>query len=138
MSSVLRAGAAVRRRLLDALYDSEVGDRVAGELERMLAAGAAPRGRERLWDERDAWLITYPDQFRRAGEAPLATLRTVMEEDLEPWLDGLHVTPFFPWTSDDGFAVTDYLAVDERYGTWADVEALGRGRRLVADAVVNH
>ena len=138
MSSVLRAGAAVRRRLLDALYAPEVADRVAGELERMLTAGAAPRRRERLWDERDAWLITYPDQFRRAGEAPLATLRTVMEEDLEPWLGGLHVTPFFPWTSDDGFAVTDYLAVDERYGAWTDVEALGRGRRLVADAVVNH
>ena len=96
MSSVLRAGAAVRRRLLDALYAPEVADRVAGELERMLTAGAAPRRRERLWDERDAWLITYPDQFRRAGEAPLATLRTVMEEDLEPWLHGLHVTPFFP------------------------------------------
>jgi glucosylglycerate phosphorylase len=46
--------------------------------------------------------------------------------------------PFFPSTSDEGFAVTDYLSVDRSYGTWSDVEALGRGRRLAVDAVVNH
>ena len=50
MSSVLSAGAALRRRLLDALYAPEVADRVAAELERLLAADAAPRRRERLWD----------------------------------------------------------------------------------------
>jgi sucrose phosphorylase len=79
-----------------------------------------------------------PDQFSRPGEATLATLRQVMEEHFDPWFNGLHVTPFFPSTSDEGFAVTDHLAVDERYGTWADVEALAAGRRLVVDAVLNH
>ena len=130
--------AALRRSLLGQLYPPEVADRVAVEAEQLLGRHRPTAGRADLWDERDAWLITYPDQFTRPGEAPLATLCSVMQELFEPWLNGLHVTPFFPWTSDDGFAVTDYLEVDERYGDWRDVEALARGRRLVVDAVINH
>jgi glucosylglycerate phosphorylase len=130
--------AALRRSLLGELYAPEVAEHVAVEAEQLLRRHRPSAGRSDLWDEHDAWLITYPDQFTRPGEAPLATLRSVMRELFEPWLNGLHVTPFFPWTSDDGFAVTDYLAVDERYGDWQDVEALARGRRLVVDAVINH
>jgi glucosylglycerate phosphorylase len=130
--------AALRRELLAELYPPEVADRLAVEVELLLRRQPPASGLTHLWDERDAWLITYPDQFRRPGEAPLATLRSVMEELLEPWLNGLHVTPFFPWSSDDGFAVTSYLDVDERYGHWEDVEALAQGRRLVVDAVINH
>ncbi len=130
--------AALRRSLLGQLYPPEVAGRVAVEAEQLLGRHRPTVGRADLWDERDAWLITYPDQFTRPGEAPLATLRSVMQELFEPWLNGLHVTPFFPWTSDDGFAVTDYLEVDERYGDWRDVEALAQGRRLVVDAVINH
>ena len=132
------APAAVRARLLEQLYGAEVGARVAAEVEALLARHRVRAGPARLWDEHDAWLIAYPDQFSRPGEAPLATLRAVMEDVFDPWFNGLHVTPFFPSTSDEGFAVSDYLAVDERYGTWQDVEALGHGRRLAIDAVLNH
>jgi glycosidase len=128
---------AARRELLSLLYPPDVADRAAADVERLVAHATGVR-RASEWDERDAWLITYPDQFTRPGEAPLATLRDVMAEQFEPWLNGVHVTPFFPWTSDDGFSVTDYLAVDPGYGGWADVEALASGRRLVVDAVINH
>jgi len=127
-----------RRRLLDQLYGVEVADRVAVDVERLLARQPPRAMRQQRWDEHDAWLITYPDQFARDGEAPLTTLRTVMRDVFDPWFNGLHVTPFFPSTSDEGFAVRDYLSVDERYGTWGDVEALGRDRRLAVDAVLNH
>lgn len=130
--------AGLRRHLLDELYEPHVAERVADQVEELLCGRESVGERAHLWDERDAWLITYPDQFTRPGEAPLATLRGVMEEIFDPWLNGLHVTPFFPWSSDDGFAVTSYLDVDERYGGWDDVEALASGRRLVVDAVLNH
>ena len=108
------APAAVRARLLEQLYGAEVGARVAAEVEALLARHRVRAGPARLWDEHDAWLIAYPDQFSRPGEPPLATLRAVMEDVFDPWFNGLHVTPFFPSTSDEGFAVSDYLAVDER------------------------
>jgi len=130
--------AADRRRLLSFLYGSEEGPRVAVDVERLIAGHRRDRtpSAER-WDERDAWLITYPDQFRRPGEAPLVTLHRFLQKHLEA-LNGVHILPFFPWSSDDGFAITDYERVDPRYGTWDDVERIARHRRLMVDAVVNH
>lgn len=126
-----------RRRLqiLTSLYGHR-GAAVATRLERLLAAHRCRRRARPEWDARDVWLITYPDQFRRSGEAPLRTLHAFFETHLSGWMNGMHVLPFFPWSSDDGFAVIDLSAVDPRYGSWDDVERLDR--RLVIDAVVNH
>ncbi len=85
------------------------------------------------WSERDAWLITYADQFREPGEQPLRTLNRFLANHLDPWLNGVHVLPFFPWSSDDGFSVTDYAAVDPDYGNWAAVEDPSQGRKLVVE-----
>ncbi len=131
-------GVARRRRLLEELYGSAAADRLAPDVERLLAAARPKPPRAARWDQHDSWLITYPDQFVRPGEAPLATLRAVMDDLFHPWFNGLHVTPFFPSTSDEGFAVVDYLAVDERYGSWHDMQRLAQGRRLMVDAVLNH
>ncbi len=122
-----------RAEILGFLYQDS-GD-LPDRLERILDGHRSRRSRGPLWTERDAWLITYPDQFRRPGEAPLRTLAGFFESRLS-WLNGLHVLPFFPWSSDDGFAVVDYLEVDPRYGTWDDVRQLDH--RLAVDAVINH
>jgi sucrose phosphorylase len=82
-------------------------------------------------------LITYPDQFQEPGTPPLRTLRRFVVENAG-WLSGVHVLPFYPWSSDDGFSVTDYAAVEARYGTWQDIAAIASDRRLIVDAVINH
>jgi glycosidase len=114
----------------------EVGDRVAAMLD--AHDGERNSTRSGPWDERDAWLITYPDQFRRDGEAPLGTLARFFAERLDDAFNGIHVLPFFPSTSDEGFSITDYQSVDERLGTWSDIEVLGGATRLMVDAVLNH
>ncbi len=132
-------GRALRRLLVGELYGEERADEVAADLEALLERhGRRPPSGESAWDERDAWLITYADQFQAPGERPLRTLERVVAAHLEPELNGIHVLPFYPWTSDDGFSVTDYLAVDPAFGTWDDVERLAAGRRFMADAVINH
>jgi glycosidase len=88
--------------------------------------------------ERDAILITYGDQFREPGVPPLQTLHQVLTETLERPVSGVHILPFFPYSSDDGFSVMDYAQVNPDFGTWADVERLGRDFRLMFDAVINH
>jgi glycosidase len=138
MKASIGGAAAVRHRILAELYGPAAADRLAADVEAILARQPRRPARPGRWDEHDAWLITYPDQFRRDGERPLATLREVMQDVFDPWFNGLHVTPFFPSTSDEGFSVTDYLSVDPAYGTWEDLEALARGRRLAVDAVLNH
>ncbi|GAA0477672.1 alpha-amylase family glycosyl hydrolase [Parasphingorhabdus litoris] len=91
-----------------------------------------------LWDESDVALITYGGTVRSEGEAPLKTLHRFLREHLGQTIGMVHILPFFPYSSDDGFAVIDYLAVDEDLGDWSDVEAIAADHRLMADLVINH
>lgn len=130
------------RAHLDHLYPPEQAARAAGEVVGLMAAHlAAGRGapaRSQPFDETDVVLISYADQVFETGRAPLATLGEFLERHLDGVVSGLHLLPFYPSTSDDGFAVVDYDAVDPSYGDWADVEVLGRRYRLMVDAVFNH
>lgn len=88
--------------------------------------------------ERDLLLITYADQVRQPGQAPLQTLADFCEAHLRETISGVHILPFYPSSSDDGFAVKDYFAVDPALGAWEDVARLGRSFDLMFDAVFNH
>ena len=92
----------------------------------------------RAWAADDAVLITYPDSLLTPGEAPLATLRRFVREHLHDVVSAVHVLPFFPWSSDDGFSVIDHQAVDPAYGGWSDIEGLATDRELMVDIVLNH
>lgn len=89
--------------------------------------------------ERDALLITYADQVRQPGQAPLRTLADFCGRHLRGVVSGVHLLPFYPWSSDDGFSVKDYFTVDPQYGNWEDVAQLrNAGFELMFDAVLNH
>jgi glycosidase len=92
---------------------------------------------ERL-TEADVILITYGDQVREPGKPPLQTLAEFLENHLKGVVSGVHILPFFPYSSDDGFSIIDYTTVDPHLGTWDDVEQIGRSFQLMFDAVVNH
>jgi sucrose phosphorylase len=89
-------------------------------------------------NQRESILITYPDQVRQAGLHPLSVLADFCERHFMEFVTGIHILPFYPWTSDDGFSVTDYRRVDPRYGDWDDIRQIGRHFRLMFDAVINH
>jgi glucosylglycerate phosphorylase len=121
------------------LYRPETAPGVNTRLETLLASYhplAAPN--TRLLDQRDALIITYGDQFRRDGEPPLRTLNTFAGKYLGGVASGLHILPFYPYTSDDGFSVVDYRAVDPALGSWEDVAGLQQNFLLMYDAVINH
>lgn len=86
----------------------------------------------------DVVLITYGGSLTKDGQAPLATLRDFVKEHLLEAVNTVHLLPFFPYTSDDGFSVVDYLTVDPDLGDWDDVAALADEVDLMFDAVVNH
>lgn len=131
-------GARLRRELLTDLYGSSRAHLVGDRVERILLLHQRHRPPSNPWSEQDAWLITYADQFQAEGESPLRTLDRFMAEHLDLWVNGVHVLPFYPWSSDDGFSVTNYTQVEPAYGSWQDVENLAGSRRLVVDAVINH
>ena len=89
-------------------------------------------------DQRDTILIVYPDQVRQEGRFPLTVLTDFCRLHLLNTITGIHILPFYPWTSDDGFSVIDYKKVDPRYGNWDDIHQLGENFKLMFDAVINH
>jgi sucrose phosphorylase len=88
--------------------------------------------------ERDCMLITYGDQIRQPGQPHLKTLDDFCRKYLSGLVSSIHILPFYPWSSDDGFSVKDYRAIDPVLGGWADLEHLGQSFRLMFDAVINH
>lgn len=125
--------------LLAELYGPAQARGLATELRERLARARVPQpnSRERF-SERDVTLITYGGTLRREGEAPLETLRDFAGRHLAGTISTVHILPFFPYSSDDGFSVIDYYAVNPELGDWSDIARLGHDFRLMFDAVVNH
>nr|WP_320118638.1 alpha-amylase family glycosyl hydrolase [uncultured Marinifilum sp.] len=89
-------------------------------------------------DEKDAILIAYADSFKDEGENGLQTLNKLSKKYLQESVNSIHILPFYPFTSDDGFSVVDYKEVNPDFGDWKDVEELGKSFNLMFDAVINH
>ena len=94
--------------------------------------------RKAHWDEQDVVLITYADQFREAGKPTLSTFSRFYQQHLQSTFPLVHLLPFFPWSSDDGFSVIDYHQVDPQCGDWQDIARLHQETRLMFDFVCNH
>ncbi|HSF83550.1 MAG TPA: sugar phosphorylase [Anaerolineales bacterium] len=83
-------------------------------------------------------LITYGDQVTEPDAPPLQTLAEFVSKHLKGVVRGVHVLPFYPFSSDDGFSVVDYCKVDPTLGSWEHINRLGDDFRLMFDAVINH
>lgn len=94
--------------------------------------------RRNNWNEADIVAITYGDTVVSPGEKPLTVLTRFLGERLTGVLSSVHVLPFYPSTSDDGFSVVDYHQVDPQLGGWPDIVALAGRFKLMADLVINH
>ena len=96
---------------------------------------------EDVWSHKDQILITYGDMIQpRVGEAvdKLHVQHQFLNEYAKNFISTIHILPFFPSSSDDGFSVVDYKRVDSRLGGWEDIEALSKDYRLMGDLVMNH
>ena len=93
---------------------------------------------ESTLSEQDSILITYGDQVRSAELPHLRSLAKFCDKYLRGNINCIHILPFFPWSSDDGFSIKDYRMVDPALGNWNDIDMLGRSFRLMFDMVINH
>ncbi|MBE2267223.1 MAG: sugar phosphorylase [Anaerolinea sp.] len=125
------------RVLLTELYPdhADVLFRTIGERLRKVYV---PPAQGDYFSEKTITLITYGDSLRRADEAPLRILHGFLNSHINGEIDTVHLLPFYPYSSDDGFSVIDYYAVNPELGRWDDVQALSDDYRLMFDAVINH
>jgi sucrose phosphorylase len=138
---------------LSFLYGEAKAKKTIGEIERVLTVHYAHKPPKMIEQEKnfelsqcfshkDVILITYGDLLRSRSEhlTPLNTLKKFLQDHvkLQDIFSTIHILPFFPYSSDRGFSVTDYRLVDPHLGSWQDIQDIGTYYRLMFDGVFNH
>ncbi len=128
------------KKLINHIYGESFSDAHLNVLLTKLEKAAVniTEKRKSGWDEKDVVLITYADQFSAKGEKALPVFTRFYNEWLSRTFSHVHLLPFYPWSSDDGFSVIDYHEVAPETGTWRDVAELKQSASLMFDFVCNH
>jgi glycosidase len=127
------------RQRLNKIYGEVTGrlafERIGPLIEKF---PAQKRKKQGYFSQEDVILITYGDSLQKTGQAPVATLHEFADGYLNGAISCIHFLPFFPYSSDDGFSVMDFSAIDPALGTWEDVKDIGKDFELMFDYVLNH
>lgn len=99
-----------------------------------------------LWNEGDIVLITYGDSIIEPSpelaegmvKPPLQSLHHFLNKYCSHAINHVHILPFFPYSSDDGFSIIDYSTVNQALGDWDDVTLIAEEFGLMVDLVINH
>lgn len=122
---------------LTSLFDEPKRSDIADRLAKLIDTQQVIPPIEPL-NEKNIYLITYGDSIQSANQKPLQALRTMLDETVSDIITDVHLLPMFPYTSDDGFSVTDYLQINPELGDWSDIDELAKNYRLMYDFVANH
>ena len=127
------------KHLLSRLYGEKKKDSAFKHIFPLIdSAAIKKREKQDYFSQKDAVLITYGDTLNRAGEAPVKTLHRFANTYLKDVFSAIHILPFFPFSSDDGFSVIDFFSVNPELGSWSDINTLGADFQLMFDLVLNH
>jgi sucrose phosphorylase len=141
-----------RERIFDRLrflYGYDAAQACMPELERLLKVHYAHKPLELIeqdrhfdpetrFSETDMVMITYGDLLRGKKHSPLASLAYFLQRPLKEIINTIHILPFFPYSSDRGFSITDFKSVDPKLGSWTDIYEIGKDFKLLFDGVLNH
>ncbi|MFL2859227.1 MAG: alpha-amylase family glycosyl hydrolase [Pontiellaceae bacterium] len=126
---------------LDNIYKNQDNQLIANK---MIEASGLSRNKtydlrnQKRWSQNDIILITYANSIINKDEYPLKTLNKFLRNYFSDTISGIHILPFYPYSSDDGFSVIDYYKVDNKLGSWKDIQNIGREFDLMTDLVINH
>ncbi|MBG0787720.1 MAG: sugar phosphorylase, partial [Anaerolineaceae bacterium] len=132
------------RHHLEFLYGDEQAaklvERISGLLQAYRQAANPSRSEPlaRKFNEEDVILIAYGDIVQDPPHPDLQTLGVFLDQHLVGQINSLHILPFFLYSSDDGFSVIDYRAIEPKLGTWEDFQGLAKSRKIMVDGVINH
>ncbi|THK43084.1 alpha-amylase [Methylophaga sp. SB9B] len=123
------------------IQDSQTLSSLANELLAIMQVSPeaqSPQPYQNKWQANDIAMITYGNSILKSDEAPLQTLKRFLDDYFAESINTVHILPFFPFCSDDGFAVKDFFQVNPELGDWSDINAIAKDYRLMADLVINH
>ena len=89
-------------------------------------------------NENDILLITYADTIFTNNKKPLKVLNDFLNKFIKNSINIIHILPYYPSSSDGGFAVIDFFSIDNRFGNWNDIKKLSKNYKIMSDIVLNH
>ena len=88
--------------------------------------------------EKTSLVISYGNSVTDGNRKSLKVFYGFYKKYLKKSFDTIHFLPFYPSSSDSGFAVKDHYKIDPRLGTWSDVRKISKISNVMADLVINH
>ncbi len=128
------------RSRLATLYGEDDAPTLEAILKQTVAAhtATAASAPSKPFSEADALLISYGDSITQGKKTTLPVLEKFLSDHVGDAITFLHLLPFFPYSSDDGFSVIDFEKLRSDLGSWEDIRHLSLNYRIVFDAVLNH
>ncbi len=97
------------------------------------------KGKKLSVSEKTSALICYGDSLLNSNkEKTIKIFRKFYKKNLDKFFEIIHFLPFYPSSSDSGFAVKDHYQVDKKLGDWSDIYKQSKRTNIMADIVINH
>ncbi len=97
------------------------------------------KGKKIKISEKTSVLICYGDSLLNGNkEKTIKIFKKFYKKKLNHFFEVIHFLPFYPSSSDSGFAVKDHYQVDKKLGDWSDISRLSKKTNIMADVVINH
>ena len=91
-----------------------------------------------LVSEKTTMVICYGDSVYSKNQKNLKTFQNFYNKKLAKFIDTIHFLPFYPSSSDSGFAVKDHYKIDNKLGNWSDIKKFSKKKQIMSDIVINH
>ena len=88
--------------------------------------------------EKTSLVISYGDNIYSSQSSSMKIFQKFFQKNLEKLFDTIHFLPFYPSSSDSGFAVKDHYQIDKKIGNWSDLKKISKSKKIMADVVINH
>ncbi len=88
--------------------------------------------------EKTTLVICYGDSVYSEKKKSIKVFQTFFQKRLKSYFNTIHFLPFYPSSSDSGFAVKDHYKVENKLGNWLDIKNVSKSSDVMADIVINH
>ena len=76
--------------------------------------------------------------FKSKKKVQFKFFKIFLKKNLKKYFNTIHFLPFYPSSSDSGFAVKDHYKIEKRIGNWSDIKKISKSNHVMADIVINH
>ena len=88
--------------------------------------------------EKTSLVICYGDNINSNQKSSIQVFQNFFKKNLNKYFNAIHFLPFYPSSSDSGFAVKDHYKIEKRIGSWSDIKKISKSSHVMADIVINH